>query len=36
MKFTHPLMFNNFNKSDAQAAIKLFKNKNLILDIKNN
>ena len=31
MKFTHPLMFNNFNKSDAQAAIKLFKNKNLIL-----
>tara|TARA_Y100000590_G_scaffold363795_1_gene421664 strand:- start:16420 stop:17598 length:1179 start_codon:yes stop_codon:yes gene_type:complete len=31
MKFSHPLMHNNFTKSDARAAIKLLKNKNLIL-----
>ena len=31
MKFSHPLMHNNFTKSDAHAAIKLLKNKNLIL-----
>jgi len=31
MKFAHPLMSNNFSKSDMDAAIKLLKSKNIIL-----
>ena len=31
MKFSHPLMHNNFTRSDSNAAIKLLRNKNLIL-----
>ena len=31
MQFSHPLMHNNFTKSDMNAAIKLFKQKNRIL-----
>ena len=31
MKFSHPLMHNNFTKSDMIAARKLFKGKNIIL-----
>jgi len=31
MQFSHPLMHNNFTKSDMNAAIKLFKQKNIIL-----
>jgi len=31
MKFSHPLMHNNFTKSDASAAIKLLKKKNKTL-----
>ena len=31
MQFSHPLMHNNFTKSDMNAAIKLFKKKNRIL-----
>ena len=31
MKFFHPLMHNNFSKSDALAAKKLFKESNLVL-----
>ena len=31
MQFSHPLMHNNFTKADMNAAIKLFKQKNIIL-----
>ena len=31
MKFSHPLMHNNFSKSDINAAINLLKQKNIIL-----
>jgi len=31
MKFSHPLMYNNFTKADTSAAIKLLKEKNIIL-----
>ena len=31
MQFSHPLMHNNFTKTDMNAAIKLFKQKNIIL-----
>ena len=31
MQFSHPLMHNNFTKADMNAAIKLFKQKNVIL-----
>jgi len=31
MKFSHPLMHNNFTKSDMIAASKLFKGKNIVL-----
>ena len=34
MKFSHPLMYNNFTKSDASAAIKLLKKKNKTLTQK--
>ena len=36
MKFSHPLMDNNFTNSDINAAIKLLKNKNKILTQSNN
>ena len=28
MKFSHPLMHNNFTKSDMKSAVNLFKQKN--------
>ena len=31
MKFNHPLMHNNFTKSDMQSVEKLLKKKNIIL-----
>ena len=31
MKFNHPLMHNNFTKSDMQSVQKLLKKKNIIL-----
>ena len=31
MKFSHPLMHNNFTTGDINAAIKLLRNKNKIL-----
>jgi len=31
MQFSHPLMHNNFTKADMNAAIRLFKQKNIIL-----
>ena len=31
MKFSHPLMHNNFTESDRKAAIKLLKKKDIIL-----
>tara|TARA_Y100000590_G_scaffold463594_1_gene630742 strand:+ start:869 stop:2053 length:1185 start_codon:yes stop_codon:yes gene_type:complete len=31
MKFSHPLMHNNFSEGDRKAVIKLFKQKNLVL-----
>ena len=31
MQFSHPLMHNNFTKADFNAAIKLFKQKSIIL-----
>ena len=30
MKFSHPLMYDNFTKNDINAVIKLLKNKNNI------
>ena len=31
MKFSHPLMYNNFTKADMSAAVKLLKQKNIVL-----